>query len=437
MASILKLIKKENQSVTLMDQAGILFHEVKIDLPQGGDLLKQLNMISMTEEDLAIIKAIKPIISDNIEAIVNQFYNNIEVVPGLLEIIKKHSSIDRLKVTLMRHIQEMFDGVLDKKFIDQRKIIAHIHFKIGLEPKWYISSFQDMLLSMISILDKHYVEKKEFSTAVQAVTKILNFEQQLVLEAFEAEQIKERIRHTEEKQRISQSVGNSVEELASISEQTSAALQELFSKADDVVAFAKSSVESSQEVSLKSSSGKNKLDNHQHITSLVKEKTEQISADLAQLEEATDKINDVVDIITAIAEQTNLLSLNAAIEAARAGEAGKGFSVVAQEVRKLADQTKISVAGVSELVQNTHKRIDAVTESVNSIHGFVNESVSESVEVADFFDSILEMMKESNEKGISLEKEVEIMAEIIGELSHAVDQIAVSADSLTDVTRNM
>ncbi|MFD1356357.1 protoglobin domain-containing protein [Fictibacillus halophilus] len=437
MASILSILTKKAEKNPVLNLSNDFINEVKINVPLDSEWQKQLNMISLTLEDLAVIKSLKPLISENIEGIVDQFYKNIEHVPGLLQIIQKHSSVNRLKVTLIKHIQEMFDGVIDESYVDQRRVIAHIHFKIGLQPKWYICSFQDMLLSILSILDKNIESKIEYQRAVKVVTKILNFEQQIVLEAFEFEQIKERARHEEQKQQITQSVGNSVEELASISEETSAALQELTSKADEVVVFAKDTAESAEEVSKNSLAGKNKLEEHQQMINKVKEQSEQISAELVNLEQATVKINDVVDIVTAIAEQTNLLSLNAAIEAARAGEAGKGFSVVAHEVRKLADQTKTSVSGVSDLVKNTHKRIEAVSESVASIHHFINDSVSEATEITDFFNAILSKMDESTERSGKLENEVEVMAEVIEELSHAVGQIAISADSLSDITRSM
>ncbi|MDM5317809.1 globin-coupled sensor protein [Fictibacillus sp. b24] len=437
MASILSILTKKSNATAVQNPADQYKDEVKILLSPNSEWQKQLDMISLTTDDLAIIRSLKPLIFENIAKIVDQFYRNIEHVPGLMDIIQKHSSVKRLQVTLIKHIQEMFDGVIDLEYIEQRRVIAHIHFKIGLQPKWYICSFQDMLLSFLSILDQHIENRNDYQLAVKAVTKLLNFEQQIVLEAFELEQIKERAKHEEQKQQIALSVGDSVEELASISEQTSAALQELTSKADEVVVFAKDTAESAADVSKNSLAGKSKLDGHQNMILKVKEQSQQISAELINLEQATVKINDVVDIVTAIAEQTNLLSLNAAIEAARAGEAGKGFSVVAHEVRKLADQTKTSVSGVSELVKNTHKRIEAVSQSVESIHHYINDSVSEATEISDFFVAILSKMDESTDRSGKLEKEVEVMAEVIEELSHAVGQIAISADSLTDVTKSM
>ncbi len=437
MASILSILTKKSNAIAVLNPKERYKDEVKILLPPDSEWQKQLDMISLTTDDLAIIRSLKPFISENIEQIVGQFYKNIEHVPGLMKIIQKHSSVERLQLTLNKHIQEMFDGVIDLEYIEKRRVIAHIHFKIGLQPKWYICSFQDMLLSFLSILDHNIENQKDYQFAVKAVTKLLNFEQQIVLEAFESEQIKERARHEEQKQQIALSVGESVEELASISEETSASLQELASKADEVVVFAKDTAESAVDVSKNSLAGKSKLDGHQNMILKVKDQSQQISAELINLEQATVKINDVVDIVTAIAEQTNLLSLNAAIEAARAGEAGKGFSVVAHEVRKLADQTKTSVSGVSELVKNTHKRIEAVSQSVESIHHYINDSVSEANEISDFFVAILSKMDESTDRSGKLEKEVEVMAEVIEELSHAVGQIAVSADSLTDVTKSM
>lgn len=87
---------------------------------------------------------------------------------------------------------------------------------------------------------------------------------------------------------------------------------------------------------------------------------------MESLHNSTQSIENMIDVISSISEQTNLLALNASIEAARAGEYGKGFSVVANEVRKLAERSSESTQLISKLIklnlENTRKSVDSITK---------------------------------------------------------------------------
>lgn len=112
----------------------------------------------------------------------------------------------------------------------------------------------------------------------------------------------------------------------------------------------------------------------QGLTSNMGGMTENISG----LSEMADNINSFVETISKISDQTNLLALNAAIEAARAGEAGRGFSVVADEVRSLANNTNTSANEVSELVGQIIQSTSETVDSVNTIQSS-NNDLSEGV----------------------------------------------------------
>ncbi|OBR91913.1 methyl-accepting chemotaxis protein McpB [Clostridium ragsdalei P11] len=96
---------------------------------------------------------------------------------------------------------------------------------------------------------------------------------------------------------------------------------------------------------------------------------------IESLSYSVSKVGEITGVIDDISEQTNLLALNAAIEASRAGEAGKGFSVVAEEVRDLAEQSKDSTEKINELIRNITGETKNVIETSNNVKvAFVNQS---------------------------------------------------------------
>ncbi|AAU22675.1 globin-coupled sensor protein [Bacillus licheniformis] len=406
----------------------------RIRLNQHAEFKKQLAMVDLTDEDLWVLSRLKPLVTEHIETIVTRFYQNLEHESSLMEIIHDNSSVDRLKKTLTIHIQEMFSGVIDEAFLEKRIRIAHVHLRIGLLPKWYLGAFQDLLLSMLKIFE-NALSDEEYRRSVKAVTKILNIEQQIVLEAFEDEHARLRRLDEESKNELHRQIKDTSGSLAAIFAETTGAVQELVDKSSEIAETSRAGTKTAVSVEQKSIGGKKELEEQEQQLNQMGSSMTQIEQEIKKLEEIALQIEKIFGIVTGIAEQTNLLSLNASIESARAGEHGKGFAVVANEVRKLSDDTKKTVSTVSELVNNTNAQISIVTKHITDVNQLVNESKDKMSEINRLFDDIVSNMKTSKEQSGRIEGDLQSFLSGLQDVNAAVSQVAVSVDSLVELTK--
>jgi|TARA_Y100001968_G_C19450208_1_gene767983 methyl-accepting chemotaxis protein len=186
-----------------------------------------------------------------------------------------------------------------------------------------------------------------------------------------------------------------------------------------VIAVAESAAEAARaadEASSASSNGQSVVNNTvQSIQNLAKN-VEETSHVIRQLENDSNQVGVVLDVIKGIAEQTNLLALNAAIEAARAGEQGRGFAVVADEVRTLASRTQQSTEEIQKTIEQlqsaAHKAVEVMSTGTSQAEGSVSEA---------------------NKAGDSLV----VIAQTINRISAMNGQIASSTDDQQAVARQI
>ena len=242
-----------------------------------------------------------------------------------------------------------------------------MHVKIGLEPKWYMCAFQDLLSSLLGVFNDEQFTKQEVLEYVSAVTKILNLEQQLVLDAY-TEEIERIKREAEEDKKIVQyRAMSSAQNLAAVSEETNAAYRNLMVQADEIKKFVDEATLLSSQTEEKAHKGKVHMGAQTKIMDKIKASVTDIATDTQILISILEEMKEIVEIVTQIADQTNLLSLNAAIEAARASNSGKGFAVVAGEIRQLAEKTKVSAKNVAKLINKTNGQVNNLSNSLSRI----------------------------------------------------------------------
>lgn len=149
------------------------------------------------------------------------------------------------------------------------------------------------------------------------------------------------------------------------------------------------------------------------------------------------KIKEITEIINSISEQTNLLALNAAVEAARAGEAGKGFSVVADEIRKLAEQSKDSSGNIEKLVENISGETENIVDSTVTMSNEIESQITSVDNAIKSFKSIISSVDKTNDKVGKVNSLTENINSEKNKIVGKVDTVSATAEEVSAVAEEI
>jgi methyl-accepting chemotaxis protein len=211
--------------------------------------------------------------------------------------------------------------------------------------------------------------------------------------------------------------------LATVVEQAVANTQEMSASIVQVAGNAQRVREESTNTDKQVREGRNEVAQLSKGMSSISDTVADVVSEMQSLDQASRQIGEILGLIEEIADQTNLLALNAAIEAARAGEHGRGFAVVADEVRKLAENSASSTKQIGSLVADIQRRTTAVLERTARANNLVQNNAVSARTVTDMIETISERVTE--------------MAQLVSEISIATNEQARASEELAKASEQM
>ncbi len=229
---------------------------------------------------------------------------------------------------------------------------------------------------------------------------------------------------TEQLSSVSATTREGIYKQRSETEQVATAMHEMVATVAEIARNTSEAAASAEVTDQQAQSGKASIEKTSRALSQLDETMVASSNVIEQLHQDSDKIGQVLEVISAIAEQTNLLALNAAIEAARAGEQGRGFAVVADEVRTLAARTQNSTEEINAIIVGLQQRAKKAVESMHVSRDKASDTIIQARETHSTLEQITVAVNQITEMSLQIASAAEEQNSVAEEINRNI--VAIS-----------